>query len=367
MDENKNILPELPQNINFEIEQRIELYRIKAAEKYAEKDFLLERDGVGFAPRGNVCAIAAEKKAGKTWLGMAMSAALLRGDFLGMKARAEHCKVLFFDTEQDAGDGQRIQKRVHFAKGWDFNTDHDEFQLFHLREISATERRGFVIEAIEYLKPDMVIVDGIRDLLQDFNDLQESAAVIQDFMRISSEQNCCIWAVLHVNPNSEKMRGHLGTELGNKVADILYMTKKKNPHDEDDVTYKIEETDARGHKDIHSITFRIDDNQPWGMPVIVGEDELKQKDDEEYATLKSFFRTLNFPPNGKSWTELDNDIRLKGGITSKRKREQMLADAQTYGFVEKTNKRYYFLEYSGKVEHKDVFEQAAEMGEVDGL
>lgn len=368
MDENnKNILPELPQDINFDIQQRIDLYRIKAAEKYAEKEFLLERDGVGFAPRGNVCAIAAEKKAGKTWLGMAMCAALLRGDFLGMKARAENCKVLFFDTEQDAGDGQRIQKRVHYAKGWDFNTDHDEFQIFHLREISSKVRRQFVNDAIEYLKPDMVIVDGIRDLLKDFNDLEESAAVIGDFMRISSEQNCCIWAVLHVNPNSDKMRGHLGTELGNKVADILLMTKKKNPQDEDDVTYKMEETDARGHKDIHSITFRIDDNQPYGMPVIVGEDEVKQMENDECDRLKAFFRTLNFPANGKSWTELDNDIRLQGGITSKRKREQMFADAQTYGFLEKANKRYYFHENAGVTQHKDSFEQMAEIGEVDGL
>lgn len=313
MEQTNNKLPELPTDISFEIQKRIELYRIKAAEKYAEKDFLLERDGVGFAPRGNVCAIAAEKKAGKTWLGMAMSAALLRGDFLGMKARSENSKVLFFDTEQDAGDGQRIQKRVHFVNGWDFNTDHDEFQLFHLREISATERRKFVNDAIEYLKPDMVIVDGIRDLLQDFNDLQESASVIQDFMRISSEQNCCIWAVLHVNPNSDKMRGHLGTELGNKVADILLMTKKKNPQDEDDVTYKMEETDARGHKDIHSITFRIDDNQPFGMPVLVGEDEVKQMDEDivehEKQEVDSIIKKYLHPPLSVSWTKLRDEIR----------------------------------------------------------
>ena len=57
-----------PQTDEALLLELIERYRIKAASEYAEKEYLLERDGVGFSPRGNVMALSAEKKAGKTWL-----------------------------------------------------------------------------------------------------------------------------------------------------------------------------------------------------------------------------------------------------------------------------------------------------------
>lgn len=314
----------------------LEAYRIKAASEYAEKDYLLERDGIGFSPRGNVMALSAEKKAGKTWFAMAMCAAFLKGTdgiYLGMRSRMDGGRVVYFDTEQDEGDGQRIQRRVHFANGWDFTTDNDRFQIFHLREINAKERREFVCKVIEYMKPDLVIVDGIRDLLTDFNDLEQSASVIQDFMRLSSECKCAIWAVLHVNPNSEKMRGHLGTELGNKVADILHMTKDKNPKDEDDVTYKMEEVAARSHKDIHSIVFRIDDSKPYGAPVMIGEAELTAKETERYNELRSIMTMYVPDPGSISQSKLRDKIKAGESVGSN-KAWNMIQDARKFGILE---------------------------------
>lgn len=310
------VLAEQEQDHRPKVVQLIDKYRIKAADEFAEKRYLLERDGVGFSPRGNVCAIAAEKKAGKTWFGMAMCAASTRGEFLGMKAREENLKVLFFDTEQDAGDGQRIQRRIHYANGWDFKTDNERFQIFHLREVSASERREFVKEAIEYLEPDLVVVDGIRDLLKDFNDIEQSVDVIEEHMALSSRMNCCIWDVLHVNPNSEKMRGHLGTELGNKVSDIIHLTKKKNPTNEEDVTYKAEETDARGHRDIKSITFRINDSTVFGMPELVGEEEAEAMSNDAKSFLMGVMKKYVPKPGSISLTKLRDAIKAGEGIGS---------------------------------------------------
>ena len=320
----------------------IERYRIKAASEYAEKEYLLERDGVGFSPRGNVMALSAEKKAGKTWFAMAMAAALLSGKYMGMISRCKGAKVLFFDTEQDESDGQRIQKRVHFACGWDFNLDNEQFQIFHLREINQEERRDFVCKAIEYLKPDFVIVDGIRDLLSDFNDLEQSAAVIQEFMRLSSDCKCAIWAVLHVNPNSEKMRGHLGTELGNKVADIIHMTKTKNPNNEDDVTYKAEEVAARSHKDIHSIVFRIDDSKPYGAPVLLTGEEVEQVEESEKDAIRATLQR-NIP-NGLSVSTTKLQKLLKDGEKiGSTKAYNLIQRAAKIGVLEKADNGKWIL------------------------
>ena len=337
-------LIEQPKSDDSVLLELIERYRIKAHEQYAEKEYLLERDGVGFSPRGNVMALSAEKKAGKTWFGMAMCAALLKGEYLGMKARKDDCRVVFFDTEQDEGDGQRIQRRVHYACGWDFEIDNDRFMIFHLREADAAERRKVVCSIIELMKPDMVIVDGIRDLLTDFNDLEQSASVIQDFMRLSSECKCAIWAVLHVNPNSEKMRGHLGTELGNKVADILHMTKTKNPNDEDDVTYKMEEVAARSHQDIHSITFRIDDRKPYGAPMMIGKVEAKQIEEDAKSELYALMKRYIPSPHSASTTKLQKLIK-DGEHIGSAKAYKMIQDAAKAGVIDKAiNDRWIVTE-----------------------
>lgn len=291
--------------------QLCEQYRIRAANKYDEHDWILYRHGIGFSPRGNIMVIAAEKKAGKTWMGMSICAAVLSGDFLGMQCRLEGAKVLFFDTEQDAIDGQRIQRRVHYVMkdhGWVFERDEDRFQLFHLREVEAEQRLKFVVSAIRFLRPDLVFVDGIRDLLKDFNDLEQSARVIQELMTLSSECQCAIWTVLHVNPNSEKMRGHLGTELGNKVADILFMTKEKNPNDEDDVVYKVEETDSRGHKDIKTIKFIINDGLPYGIPQELSDGQIEQRDTDRAEELRSIMRKYIHEPAAISKTALQKSL-----------------------------------------------------------
>lgn len=335
-------LIEQPKSDDSVLLELIEQYRIKAHEQYAEKEYLLERDGVGFSPRGNVMALSAEKKAGKTWFCMAMCAALLKGEYLGMKARKDDCRVVFFDTEQDEGDGQRIQRRVHYVCGWDFEIDNDRFMIFHLREADAAERRKVVCSIIELMKPDMVIVDGIRDLLTDFNDLEQSASVIQDFMRLSSECKCAIWAVLHVNPNSEKMRGHLGTELGNKVADILHMTKTKNPNDEDDVTYKMEEVAARSHQDIHSITFRIDDSKPYGAPMMIGKVEAKKIEDDAKSALHDMMRKYIPQPGSMSFSKLREAIKRGEGIGTS-KAEKKIHDAQAAGVIDKAVNGKYVM------------------------
>lgn len=292
--------------------QLCEQYRIKASSEYDEHDWLLYRDGIGFSPRGNIMIIAAEKKAGKTWMGMSICAAVLSGGFLGMTSNVGQARVIFFDTEQDPIDGQRIQRRIHYAmrdKGWLFNRDEDRFMLFHLREINAAQRLEFVQKAIRYFNPDLVFIDGIRDLLRDFNNLDESANVIQNFMTLSSECNCAIWTVLHVNPGSEKMRGHLGTEAGNKVADLLFISKEKDPNNEDVVTYKVEETDSRGHKDIRSIRFRINDDLPYGIPEELTPLQSQQIDQSREDAVRAIIQKYMPPIAAISKTRLRDEVR----------------------------------------------------------
>ena len=77
-------------------------------------------------------------------------------------------------------------------------------------------------------KPDIVFIDGVRDLLQDFNSLEQSNDLIQWLLSLTAEHGCTIVSVLHQNKSKDdgNMRGHLGTELLNKLTDCFEVSKK---------------------------------------------------------------------------------------------------------------------------------------------
>ena len=85
-----------------------------------------------------------------------------------------------------------------------------------------------IADAVEAEKPDIVFIDGVRDLLQDFNSLDQSNDLIQWLLSLTAEYGCTIVSVLHQNKAKDdgNMRGHLGTELLNKLTDCFEVSKK---------------------------------------------------------------------------------------------------------------------------------------------
>ena len=74
---------------------------------------------------------------------------------------------------------------------------------------------------------------SVFETLNDINVNEESSQIINEMMSLASRKNLSIWNVLHINPrpsndDESKMRGHLGTELGNKVSDTFISIKKKD-------------------------------------------------------------------------------------------------------------------------------------------
>jgi hypothetical protein len=102
----------------------------------------------------------------------------------------------------------------------------------------------------------MVYLDGLVDCVIDPNDQAESKAYITELSAIALRHNCSIWSVLHVNPGTEKMRGHLGTIMAQKVSDVLQCLKEKQP--DGSVIFTVEQTDTR-NKDINKFSFAIED------------------------------------------------------------------------------------------------------------
>ena len=300
MDDNFTLPP-----LNGNEEQQIvdvRKYLLDPTVNYPEPFYMLEFNGVPFSTIGGIQALSGQKKNGKTFVLVQLMAAILdcSGDgrtkeFLhGLKVpdrTLKHLghkpKVLYCDTEMEKLNSAKVLRRVHWLCGVDMDAPFpdDRFHILWLRTVddvkdpntqkvikSAYQIRFDIIkEAINVLKPDIVFIDGIRDIIGDFNDNKESSALVSELMSLAEKKEISIWNILHFNPrpgkdDESKMRGHLGTELGNKVSDTLVSTKKK---DGNAVTFTVKQQDARG-KDMDDWKFEItDEAKALGIPRII--------------------------------------------------------------------------------------------------
>jgi hypothetical protein len=201
--------------------------RVDLTKEYPKLEFLLKRDGTGVFPKGDIQAIKGKAKSGKSTLILTLSAALLKGDFNGFQAINSSTRVVYVDTEQNERNTQLFGLKLYKLCGWDTGEENSRFVAYSLRGETA-EMRGNVIEyLIKELRPDIIFIDGIRDLIADFNDIGESNAIVGRLMRLSREYNAAICVVLHENKTDGNMRGHLGTEVTNKCSEVYKVTNDK--------------------------------------------------------------------------------------------------------------------------------------------
>ncbi len=266
-------------------------YLLDAREDYPEPYAMLEFNGVPFGKVGGLGAITGQKKNGKTFLVTELIAAILGCgseqtekylpglvvpqrtiDYLGHEP-----KVLYVDTEMEKLSSAKVLRRVHWLCGWDMKIPNPRFDVLWLKSMPEDstpylKRYELIKAAIEVLKPDVVVIDGIRDLLSSINDEESGIKILDELGTIAEKRNMNIWLCLHQNPgrasdsDDAKMRGWIGTELGNKVSDTLVSIKSKTANG---VTFTVKQMDARD-KDLEDWKFEItDDAGKLGVPRII--------------------------------------------------------------------------------------------------
>lgn len=355
-------LPTLP--TGDEIEQRQEQERINevrsylldARENYPEPYYLLEYKGVPFSTLGGIQAISGQKKNGKTFVLAQLMAAILGtgtdrveqylpGLHVPERTRewlGHDPSVLYVDTEMEKLNSAKVLRRVHWLCGWDMDVPNRRFNVLWLRGVTdvkndtgdvkerAYEKRYRLIrQAIEWLHPDAVFIDGIRDIIGDFNDNKESAQLVGDLMVLAEQKQICIWNVLHMNPrpgndDESKMRGHLGTELGNKITDTLVSIKSKSSSG---VTFTVKQQDARG-KDMDDWKFEVTDAAgAIGIPKIIGTAVSTDKK-PEYDDIESIKAWIHEAESRYEWPMSRKDVkqRIFGDIGGQKNNDKRQAD-----------------------------------------
>ena len=212
----------------------LEETRIRSDTEVAEEKYTLsvtDTDGkeTPFFVRGDIHAVKAKAKAGKTTALKVMLAALLQGIVFQLKSLVEDARIVYFDTEQSRADTKRILSDVAKMTGLGSDVIDSRVSLHSLRSIDQEQLLPLLRQAIEDNKPDVVFIDGIVEFVASFNDEVESKTLIKNLLPLAQDNDCAIVCVLHTNKSDDdhNMRGHLGSFLTQKAATVLECKKEK--------------------------------------------------------------------------------------------------------------------------------------------
>lgn len=256
-----------------EEEKQLERLRITSDMELLEMEFLFRIFGKPCFPRGELVAVTGKAKSGKTLFMSMLMACCVKDEVLQVQrfkdAELEELKCiplrfLWYDTEQSMQSTQDIlNNRVLRLMGEENVIEY--YDIFNVRSIHYEERLRLFQAAIYKYRPDLVLLDGVRDLLADINDGVKAQKVVERLMKIAQETGCCLVCVLHQNKGAEdrNLRGWIGTELMNKAFEV-YSCEKVKPEN----IFVVEQTHTRKYDLGQLIFFRMDENSE--LPVICG-------------------------------------------------------------------------------------------------
>ena len=239
--------------------------------------------------RGELVADCGKAKSGKTYFLSILMAACLKEKALALE-RISHTdgtdntdikplRVLWIDTEQSQQSTQEILKERVIPLAEKCHTDdiNNTFYAFNLRGLGFEKRGKMVNVAIRTIKPDICIIDGIKDLMTDINDAVQATRIMEQLMALAKEFNCSIVCVLHLNKSEQdrNMRGSIGTELTNKAFEVFQceMISEKDKTD----TFKVTQTYSRKQKMKQKFYYRINDE---GLPEWCPDYQEQPRDDQ---------------------------------------------------------------------------------------
>ena len=221
---------------------------------------------------GNFSAISGKSKSGKTLLISAIVASVITSSKVLTKFRgdlpSDKSNIVYIDTEMAEYDLQWVMKRILQLSGID-SKQKLPIDFYRLREKSTEKRTELIDLAIRTSKNvGLVVIDGIRDIVKDINNPEESTIAINNIMRWTDVYKLHLIAVLHQNPGKEsgnKLRGHIGTEAMNKAEAVISVLKS------DQGDYSMVNSDFMRRQNFKS--FGIQYDEATNLPVIIGEIE----------------------------------------------------------------------------------------------
>ena len=336
---------------------------------YRPPRYTMERDGVPFADVGEIHIISGKPGNGKTGLMAQLVAVTLGGRFgntvsrqVGHKVEGSDeyhmvpTRILYVDTEQGEDDTIGFKNRVISMCGIGKEEAKEHFKILRLRDTEeAKDRWRKILKAIWAVQPTDIFLDGMLDIVEDYNDQKECQPVIRKCMKLATHYDASLWAVLHENPMVDKLVGTLGSITQRKVSEIFTVIKvkqadlKENDRRADlpEIYFRVKQNKARG-RDVADWLFQYVTNQGgWGEPKEIEENGAKVADSKEIAFMKEAderLKAFNWTSAGATWTELERYLRKS---VSGRRAGDLINIAKDYGIIYMSDNKKKKYHYNG--------------------
>lgn len=275
---------------------------------------------------GNLVAITASPKLGKSALGAAMIASTMvegsGADTLHVKsANVSERAVIHFDTEQDVMRHDDLVRRI--VRQANRNRPPSWFHSYHVKGVApdvlkARLERALAVNSQKHGGVHSVLLDGVADFVEDPNSPDECFPFITWLESMAVRYNSVVVCVLHLNPGSSfgsgvKSRGHLGSQLERKAETEVRLKKDSDGA----VSYWTHL--ARGKPITQENALRFQWNDELGRHICVpGKKEARetkelQRLEKLYAEAQAILRT----DEELSFTETVNRIASRHKISKK--------------------------------------------------
>lgn len=340
--------------------------RVTSESEIPEEEFLFRLNGVPCCPRGDLSTMTGPAKTGKTNVAAMLMACCVNRCVAGFERIGEEpLKAMWFDTEQSRCTTKRIlTDRIGGLLG-DGQFPDEQFFVFNVRSHMPKERIEMLALAIETYKPDICIIDGIADLLDDINSGPASVELMQQLLTIASVNKCNIMAMIHLNRSGEKLnlRGWIGTVMVQKSYEVFNCDKVPKTQ-----TFSIDLTFSRRYYLEEPMYYAYDEN---GLPFVTdkpgdgkdgGKDKSADKDKEdgkkafnkeyidEYASdpylpwnFRKLFNTAMRDAASLGYDEMERRVMELSGISQKQYYYKVFDAAEQQRVVKKV------LDKSGRV------------------
>jgi hypothetical protein len=254
--------------------------------------FLFKLNGIPCFPTCELVADTGRAKSGKTLFMSIIMACALNGKHLALERMDDKpLTVLWFDTEQSEQSTQDIlnnrilpmagirteitDEECLFFDANDYPIDFDgHFYALNVRGIGWEKRKRLLSLAISEFKPDLVILDGTKDLMLDINDATQATITTEELMQCAQINKCCIVNVLHQNKSEadRNMRGSIGTELTNKAFEGYQCE-----YIEESDIFKVQQSFSRKQRIKRKMYYRLNDD---GIPVTCSDYNEQPRDEK---------------------------------------------------------------------------------------
>ena len=354
----------IPEEKIRELQAKIPEIEIMNVTDEAEPPALFSVNNVEVLPKKAVGIVAAQKKSGKSNFGGLLMTASASPSFQvlngAIRCREGSIKILNIDTEQPLKDARRTLRRVMKTAGYGYDEQWGSHNIISLsvKDIDEADRMPLIELAVKEHKPQLVIIDGIADLIDSINDERQSKNLMAWLDYLACTYDCAVVGMLHLNFNSGKIGGWAGTQANKKFTDCFILKKDKTNG------FFTMEHEGRGEsapKLMFRIVCPIGDKIGWWEPLDASLIPELTKEDQEEIDLRNLMDAAPLPCTN---TQLVQWMMITKRWTSKSPANKALKKCKDYRILDSKREGNHSIWY--KVTTPVAQEQELELSD-DGI